>query len=96
MDDNSRDLLRAEVRYWREAAMWMADVHAANAQNAAMIKSTSKSERRRQGRIAQECSDLLREITMPRISMRSLESIAERCTDAARECADPKSADVHK
>ena len=45
-----------DAAYWRAVAMWMADVHAANAQNAAIIKSTSKSERRRQARIAQVVS----------------------------------------
>ena len=76
-----------DAAYWRAVAMWMADIHAANAQNAAIIKSTSKSERRRQARIAQECADLLREKIMPRRGdMRNLEHIAQRCDDAVREC----------
>ena len=80
--------LEQEAKYWRAAAMWMADVHAANAQDAAYLKRTPKSERARQARISQQCADLLLERAIPAASStRTLENIAERCAKASQQCA---------
>lgn len=85
-----------EALYWRGVAMWMADVHAANAQDAATTKRTSKGERKRQARIAQACADLLREKELPRQgAMRTIESIATRCDDAARDCTALPAGEIH-
>jgi hypothetical protein len=75
-----------DAAYWRAVAMWMADVHAANAQGLAMLKRTPKSERNRQGRIAKECAALLMRQAMPS-GGRSIEAIAARCENAAEMCA---------
>lgn len=75
-----------DAAYWRACAIWMADVHAANAQSAAAIKRTSKFERRRQAKIAKECADLLMRKAIPQ-RYRAIESIADRCLRAAEECS---------
>ena len=82
-----------DTAYWRAVAMWMADVHAANAYGAAYIKRTPKSERARQASIAKECAALLERKTMPR-GGRAIESVVARCAYAAEQCATPHSGAV--
>lgn len=49
-----------EADYWKKAAFWMAEVHAANASAIAGLKSSTKSKRRITRSIMEACASILR------------------------------------
>lgn len=51
-----------DAEYWKRCALWLASVHGANAEHAASLKATSKSERLRQEGIAARAADMIRGI----------------------------------
>lgn len=77
-------LLR-ERDHWRDAAVYLADCHAATAESASLRKSTGKGERGRLHAICRAAATLLRGswLGLQRHAGRDARRIAHRCSDAA-------------
>lgn len=76
-----------ETTYWKYAASYLADCHAATAYGVCSRKSGSKSEKRRLLSICGTAADLLKEVPTDKPSrmQRSSEDVAKRCRDAVVE-----------
>jgi hypothetical protein len=88
------DDLRAEVKRWKAIAAYLADCHAATAQEAAFTKKYSKCDRKRHASICRNAADMMKTGHLTCISSRRCSSedgvkeIIARCDEAADACQD--------
>lgn len=85
-DERKRE---AELKFWREMALYMMDCHAATAQYDGILKSTSKSRRKRFRSICENAARWLEHGYMTNAyPVGSKESILSRLKDAVVELSD--------